>query len=198
MRTSQKAPRAGWPHNSSATFSKNPASPLPSSSSSSTTSRSTSISNVFCSVEVWWMLWQDRTKSLVYAGGQTLCRKETLCAEWMHALDTRAREGMRLVGWACAVYHQEGHMVQDLNSQWKAKEKKRTTKELASKASLYDHIRRKGSREDTRGRGRAALEAASTRRSELNRLKTTLRARFCWKRNFGYVGFPAFSWQGSG
>ena len=52
------------------------------------------------------------------------------------------------------------------------------TEKLASKASLCDRVQQKGSRGSTRGRGEAVLEAASTRRSELDRREISLRARF--------------------
>ena len=76
------------------------------------------------------------------------------------------------------MYHHEGHIAYDSNCPWNVKEKKRTTKKLAPKALFYDHIQQKVSRGGTKGSGEAALEAAFTRRTELDRLEASVRARF--------------------
>ena len=73
---------------------------------------------------------------------------------------------------------QEGHIAYASNCPWNVKEKKGTTKKLASKASFYDHIQQRVDRGGTRGSGEAVVEAASTRRSELDRREASLRARF--------------------
>ena len=106
------------------------------------------------------------------------CRNETLCAECSHAHDIRAHEiTAPTAARACAVCHQEGHTAYDSNCPWKVKEKKRTTKILATNTPLYGHHQQEVSRGGMKGRGEAAVEAASTRRSELDRLEASLRAR---------------------